>query len=595
MEIQQLSDVIIANKLLATKYRTPSITGYNRMEPRPRSEDFERSLRAEIRDPLWMITRQWQMGELEAEDTGSAIDARLLTHNIKLDCISFDHQNGEAFTDDIPMEAFVEREAISFQDGDYATTYGLRVKMGQYFLKLHSPALRAKYIGKYRDLYSVMKNREADFKGQPDGLNFYIASRANGIDGAWLYADVIAGTLASKVNYDLADLADTDKVQTLFKAWFTRQYSQPSGSENPWHSQTLDYQFSTAASHETGRQQVLEASHYHNGRLDWYSFDENPRSRGIHVDEAIGVKNKEEIISFLPAPAEFKGMPNPRFWEMEERQTDFGKINAKTTDHLLLVFAEFGLVYGNDWSVIPYPMPVNTICEVKGLVVTDVFGDRTLIRAANEGDENIWQRWSMFNLSNKDSIGLYNRQFYLPSTLVQTLQSDPIEQVNFVRDEMVNMAWGVEDIIPGATGQGINGHEAADQTGVLPPPIVSSPASIRYLLGTTVPENWIPFLPVQKPNSVQDMHFQRAVMPRLGDPPGDVVKPKGKLLTEVPAPYYINEEEIPYSGSIVTRAFQRARWYNGSTYLWIGRHRENGRGQGDSKLRFDQIEALKKN
>jgi hypothetical protein len=50
---------------------------------------------------------------------------------------------------------------------------------------------------------------------------------------------------------------------------------------------------------------------------------------------------------------------------MEDRQIDFA-VNAKTTDHLLLAFAEFGLVYGNDWFVIPYKLEVNTLCEYRG-------------------------------------------------------------------------------------------------------------------------------------------------------------------------------------------------------------------------------------
>jgi hypothetical protein len=52
----------------------------------------------------------------------------------------------------------------------------------------------------------------------------------------------------------------------------------------------------------------------------------------------------------------------------------------------------------------------------------------------------------------------------------------------------------------------------------------------------------------------------------------------------------VNEEEIPYSGTIVTRSYQRVRWYDGRTYVWIGRRRETGRGVNGSSLRFDQIE-----
>jgi hypothetical protein len=237
-------------------------------------------------------------------------------------------------------------------------------------------------------------------------------------------------------------------------------------------------------------------------------------------------------------------------------------------------------------------MDVNTLCEITGFVVTDVFGDRTLIQAADAGLDNHWQHWSMFNLSNKDHIGTYNRQFFLPSSLTHSMESDPIEKINFLRDEMANMVWGVEEVIPDATCKGINGHEAADKTGVLLPPVIESDARIRHVLGTTVPENWIPFLPVHQPGSQQDINFQRAAMPKLGVPPKEVIKPKGKMLMEVPAPYFINEEEIPYSGTLVSRAYQRTRWYNGKTYTWIGRYRQTGRGEGGSKLAFDAIRPV---
>src|SRR4029434_3725572 len=80
----------------------------------------------------------------------------------------------------------------------------------------------------------------------------------------------------------------------------------------------------------------------------------------------------QQPISFIPVAATFRGMPNPRFWEMENRQVNFGQLDAKTTDTLLLTFAELGLIYGNDWFVIPYSMKANTLCEVRALVVTNV-------------------------------------------------------------------------------------------------------------------------------------------------------------------------------------------------------------------------------
>ena len=40
----------------------PVIKGWNRLEGRPRTVNYERALRAEVRDALWFLARQWQFG-----------------------------------------------------------------------------------------------------------------------------------------------------------------------------------------------------------------------------------------------------------------------------------------------------------------------------------------------------------------------------------------------------------------------------------------------------------------------------------------------------------------------------------------------------
>jgi hypothetical protein len=567
-------------------YRDPAITAWNRIEARPRSEDFTRSLRAEVRDPLWMLTRQWQMGELEAEDAGSPIDARLLTRRLSIDRVQLGAGAAEAYDDSVPLEAMVEREPVPF-------TQALRVQVAQYFLALHSPALGGKYLPRYRDAFPFPQDAEAEYRGQVDGLNLYLATRRQGFDGGAVLKALDDGTFGAAVPVDAGDAEDLQTIGEELRAWFERQYSQPAAAEpGVWDTARLSYSLAAAAPDEGGGQVVLSAERYHDGHLDWDSFDVDRRTAPLTISEPAHEAPAPvgEAISFLPVAASFKGMPNPRFWEMEERRVNFGALNAKTTDHLLLVFAEMGLVYGNDWFVIPYQLPVNSLCEVQALVVTDVFGDRTLVPAADEGEEVDWRRWSLFELGNKGEVGRYNRQFLLPSALGGAFESEPLERVQFVRDEMANMVWAIEEVIPDATGRGIDGYDAADKTGVLPEPIEGSPAAIRYLLGTTVPENWIPFLPAQRPGSVQDIAFQRAAMPQMGTPPKDVVRAKGVLLNEPELPWFVNEEEVPYSGTAVTRSFQRTRWYDGRTYVWIGRRSETGRGIGSSGLRFDQID-----
>ena len=330
------------------------------------------------------------------------------------------------------------------------------------------------------------------------------------------------------------------------------------------------------------------APRYVEGRLDWYAFDAAPA--GTRLDAPAGAADappRAETLSFVPTAASFPGMPNPRFWEMEDRRINFGSLNAKTTDHLLLVFAEMGLVYGNDWFVIPYEMPVNHLCEVLGLVVTDVFGDRTLIPPANAASGTALQRWSFFSVSGESSDDWRGRYFWLPASLTSVDTSEPLETLSFARDEMANLAWAVEDVVSDGTGMGIKTQLLIPDEPPPPPTL----AGVRYTLGSTVPENWVPFLPVHLLGSIQDIRFQRGAMPPHGAPPVDPVR-RSVLLNELPAPFYVAEEEVPSSGVIVTRRVQRARWYDGRTYLWIGRARETGRGSAASGLGFDQIDDL---
>ena len=63
----------------------PAITRWNRLEGRPRTYDFDRALKAEVRDALWMLAKQWQMGEFRGDDAGSPVSARVCISTAKID------------------------------------------------------------------------------------------------------------------------------------------------------------------------------------------------------------------------------------------------------------------------------------------------------------------------------------------------------------------------------------------------------------------------------------------------------------------------------------------------------------------------------
>ena len=57
--------------------------------------------------------------------------------------------------------------------------------------------------------------------------------------------------------------------------------------------------------------------------------------------------------SFIPAPVQFEGMPNSRRWAFEDARTNFSYIKTDTTELSKLLLIEFGLIYANDWYLIP--------------------------------------------------------------------------------------------------------------------------------------------------------------------------------------------------------------------------------------------------
>src|SRR5436305_8408860 len=47
--------------------------GWTRLEPQSVSGDPTPGLEARVHDPLWLLARQWQLGEFHGEDAGSPV------------------------------------------------------------------------------------------------------------------------------------------------------------------------------------------------------------------------------------------------------------------------------------------------------------------------------------------------------------------------------------------------------------------------------------------------------------------------------------------------------------------------------------------
>jgi hypothetical protein len=588
----------------------PTVNTYNRLENLPRSENFDRALRAEIRDPLWLLSRQWQFGEFEAEDAGSAVLARISSQTSPV--IKYLPEGASTRTKidvETPIEVLVERETPPMD-------LVLRMEMGRHFLRLleketgnptTTAAIKAELLAATSPaslkLSLPEEGPDAAYLFSNRRLRQAAAMLAAGdcLDGGALYLYLYASTTRKVSTFLSSPNAAADLAGTALKDWFQRVYSQPGKTEtSAYQEDALEYKFALATPKRNRMPDVLRAEGYPGGRLDWYSFD-------LDTDYEAKLKPTyyesrlvdDRSITVIPTEAMFSAMPKSRWWEFEDGRVNLYGANSDSLNPATIVYNEFALIFSNDWMIVPLTMPLGHLVEVDEIVVRDVFGQQTLVKAAGSDETDDYLRWDMFSLQQTgSSVSGPDYRLFLPQVLDRIQEGKPFESVNFLRDEMANMVWGVENRVPDGLGSSMDGFEAAMRVnsyiqGFSEEEAVAeldNEATIRYKMGGTVPENWIPFVPVHAPKSNREIRLQRSSMPRIVeglDP--ERILPRTAILSQPRSPHFLNEEEIPRSGVIVRKSWQRTRWFNGETFTWVGRRKSPGRGEGQSGLEFDQI------
>lgn len=606
-------------KVLAER-SLPTVTLWNRLEGRPRKNDFERALKAEIRDPLWMLTKQWQMGEFEMDDAGSPAGAKVHIATTMLNKYKPGNHAARAYDSaQAPLEAMVEQQAIPFTiENEKVFSLDIRIMMGRRWIKM----LKKNGINEEPHFlangYAVTTPNDPDNKddafilAHPETWQDFAAAAGRKVDGYKIYKAIAGG---NNPGAGTGSEAAINALAVDFKAWVERFFMQPSSDESAWQPSRLEYQFACSAPETRNgadSEKIYQAEEYYSGRLDWFNFSLTENNDvEMSVEGTVDNDVHDTITnSFIPSNIDFGGMPNTRWWTFENSKTYVGDIKPGTHEIGKLLFAEFVLLYANDWFIVPQEVKGGTISNVRGLVVTNVFGERTWINPTGKGLDDDWMRWTMYTISKKGkAIEDADNSLLILPTVPKIQEGKPIEQFVMLRDEIANMVWAIETEISTPSGRKNKAAEAArelvafynrlanadevDPTGQPEPT-----ASIRYKIMSSVPENWIPFIPVHIDNNKREIQLQRAAMPRIT--PGreveetERIRPRTLLLREgldkaEPTAYYIHEEEIPRAGIKVSRSYQRTRWYNGKTYLWLGIHKETGRGEGSSGLRFDYL------
>jgi hypothetical protein len=571
----------------------PAVTAVNtwsRLEGLPLSADLEPALSAAVADPLWLLCRQWQFLEFAGEDAGTPIDVRVEGEQAVLSSYLPGGSGGGATgardltTDPVPLEVVVESEPVRPGHPRLAVEAGLQLQW-----MLNSQQLNELFVVAYPLQAAPPTDPEIDRYG----ADWWELAGNRGLD-ARLLATALAplrdagGRLTGLPPDPVvpAELRDrTLAALNRWLAWYDGVLVDPSTTE-AWRSDRLEYAFALSARTSTG-DLVLAAPDYAGSGFDWYSTTARTGTPGASGTPPTVLRPRP----LMPSPVEYPGKPADRFWEFEDSTVHFGAIDAGPTDLARMLLVEFGLVYGNDWYVVPLRLPVGSLFRVTRCTVRDTFGVTDTLSAVHDTAE---PRWAVFDLAGE--------YLFLPPALTQTIDGQPVEQVQLSRDESANLAWGIERRVQGSTG---DPYERTDEASVLATRHhVDQPVAevgLVYRLASTVPEHWIPFVPVTADpegaagNPVIELE-RRALRQTEPDGSQRLIHPRGTLLRTDPTrspdtepPLRLAEEEVPKDGVVVERLFRYGRWLDGRSFLWLSRRKHAGRGEASSGLRFDTL------
>src|SRR5262249_48878567 len=118
-----------------------------------------------------------------------------------------------------------------------------------------------------------------------------------------------------------------------------------------------------------------------------------------------------------------------------------------------------------------------------------------------------------------------------------------------------------------------------------------SDALPRYLLSSTIPDNWVPLLPVELFDAdgvtvLSRLQRGAVLVPdgsnRVHQARSETLKTLGSAL--------LFDEEVPRDGVHITRRRRLVRWMDGSTWAWTAFRNDVGTGEGSAGIVFDQLQ-----
>jgi hypothetical protein len=287
-----------------------------RLEPDPHQRDLARGWAAELADPAWLLGRQWQMGEHQAEDASSPVSVQIAAQSTPIGAVSGQEALDPTTT---PAQAIIESEPYDWW------TIGRRVRIGR-------------AIAHQAHAHGVTLPSSVALAGLPVP---YKELNGTAPDGRTLWQQ--------RETLDLEE------------EWFGTPGPPRVEPVDLWNPAELSYSAELPAANAT-----LAVTRHDGGDLDWFHAD---------ASAPVAPGTAAPPISTIPGRLRYPSAPLPRWWQIEDAHVSIGGEAPDRAAVATLVLIDLIVNHSDDWFTFSLSARAGEITTLTDVTVTDDFGD----------------------------------------------------------------------------------------------------------------------------------------------------------------------------------------------------------------------------
>jgi hypothetical protein len=560
---------------------------YHRLEPGHPEEDLARGFRAEVHDPLWMLGRQWQMGEHQGEDASSPVR---VTYQASHQPVRDPYSGFDPTV--TPAEAIVECEP------DDWWTPGRRIRMG---LEVSRAAGLPPVSVSPPDHAEKTDTHPPKVPGAPPDGGGKVDSGPSRIPDApvderrvlrhYLLDDLPAPYHRfNGQGYDGWKLFQGRRALGLERGLFAAVPA--AAARDFWDPARFWYETSFDCADRT-----LSLPRHSGGHVDWYSVD---------ADRPMPTPKAVEPRQVFPTRLRYPGSPHPRWWQIEDARVDIGGFPPDRSHFATMLLIDLIVRHSDDWFIFPVNTMAGHVVTLHEVMVRDSFDDEwrvvppgvTLADLEETGDgkppvvppdSDLYGRpWSLFAVR-----GLELSSLLVWSTAILPLPGPPLEEVMIGLDEYSNLLWAVERRLEGRDLP-TPPRPASPEGGDAGSPVSTlATKEYDYRLSTGARAHWHPYV-IDADGAGRRWYVQGRLADLSGEEAVLLAPAQAKVLrnldatTDAPV-HQIDPSSVSSHGLRLERRYMLARDTNGQPVLWVQRRRLPLLAQPMLPLRFDVL------